>query len=68
MLELMPGSGVSVYAKDIRIASKKASGTAVARYLMSVFYTNQELVERGNILGKNGKQGLDPSTVKAIGG
>ena len=35
---------------------------------MSVFYTNQELVERGNISGKNGKQGLDPSTVKAIVG
>ena len=69
MMELMPGSGVYVYAKDIRIASKKASGTAIARrYLMSVFYTNQELVERGNISGKNGKQGLDPSTVKAIGG
>ena len=30
MLELMPGSGVYVYAKDIRIASKKASGTAIA--------------------------------------
>ena len=35
---------------------------------MSMFYTNQGLVERGNISGKNGKQGLDPSTVKAIGG
>ena len=68
MMELMPGSGVYVYAKDIRIASKKASGTAIARYLMSVFYTNHELVERGNLSGKNGKQGLDPSTVKAIVG
>ena len=68
MMELMPGSGVYVYAKDIRIASKKASGNAIARYLMSAFYTNHELVERGNFSGKNGKQGLDPSTVKAIVG
>nr|XP_022292772.1 uncharacterized protein LOC111103654 [Crassostrea virginica] len=52
MMELMPGSGVYVYAKDIRIASKKASGTAIARYLMLVFYTNHELVERQHLRGK----------------
>ena len=60
MMELMPGSGVYVYAKDIRIASKKASGTAIACYLMSVFYTNQELVEKGNISGKKWKTGIRP--------
>lgn len=45
MMELMPNSGVFVYPKDIRVSEsrKKESGTAMAGYLMSVFYTNEEL-------------------------
>lgn len=59
MIELMPNSGVFVYPKDIRLFGKKENGTAMARYLLSVFYTNEELVLRGNLMGTNGKDGLN---------
>lgn len=65
MMELMPNSGVFVYPKDTRVSEsrKKESGTAMARYLMSVFYTNEELVLRGNLMGTNGKDGLNRQIV-----
>nr|XP_034334778.1 uncharacterized protein LOC117691949 [Crassostrea gigas] len=66
MMELMPNSGVFVYPKDIRLSGKKESGTAMARYLMSVFYTNEELVLRGNLMGTNGKNGLNRQIVNTI--
>lgn len=67
MMELMPNSGVFVYPKDTRVPSgKKESGTAMARYLMSVFYTNEELVLRGNLMGTNGKDGLNRQIVNTI--
>ncbi|XP_062587744.1 ribosome-binding protein 1-like [Saccostrea cucullata] len=66
MMELMPGSGIYVYPKDVRALNKKTSGTGMARYLMSVFYTNEELVRRGNLTGANGKEGLDKSILKTI--
>lgn len=66
MMELLPQRGIYVYPKDIRIAGKKESGTAMARFLMSIFYTNEELIERGNLMGKNGKRGLDKKIVDAI--
>lgn len=68
MMELLPQRGIYVYPKDIRIAGKKESGTAMARFLMSIFYTNEELIERGNLMGKNGKRGLDKKIVDAIVG
>lgn len=66
MMELLPQRGIYVYPIDIRIARKKESGTAMARFLMSIFYTNEEMVERGNLMGKNGKRGLDKKIVDAI--
>jgi hypothetical protein len=68
MMELIPNSGVYVYPRDIRIAHNKGYGTAMARYLMSVFYTTQEMVERVNLMGENGKSGLDRKIVEAIVG
>lgn len=50
MMKLMPNSGVFVFPKDIRLAGKKGIGTAFAGYPMSVFYTNEELVTRGNLM------------------
>lgn len=38
----------------------------MARHLMSVFYTNKELIDRGNVMGVNGKEGLNKEIVKAI--
>lgn len=68
MIELLPQGGIYVYPKYIRIAGKKESGTAMARFLMSIFYTNEELIERGNLMWKNGKRGLDKKIVDAIVG
>lgn len=62
----MPNSGVLVYPKYIRVSGKKESETAMARYLMSVFYTNEELVLRGNLMGTNGKDGLNRQIVNTI--
>lgn len=36
------------------------------RHLMSVFYTSKELIDRGNSMGVNGKEGLSKEIVKAI--
>lgn len=33
---------------------------------MSVFYTSKELIDRGNSMGVNGKEGLSKEIVKAI--
>lgn len=66
MMDLMPNSGVFVYPKYIRVSGKKESETAMARYLMSVFYTNEELVLRGNLMGTNGKDGLNRQIVNTI--
>lgn len=66
MMELMPHTGVFVYPRDIRSTSKMPSGTAMARHLMSVLYTNKELIDRGNVMGVNGKEGLNKEIVKAM--
>lgn len=66
MMELMPQSGVYVYPRDIRSTSKKSSGTAMARHLMSIFYTNKELIDCGNLMGVNGKEGLNKEIVQTI--
>ncbi|XP_069108932.1 caldesmon-like isoform X2 [Argopecten irradians] len=66
MIELLPGTGVYVYPKHIKMAQKKIKGTQVARYLMSVFYTNSELVSLGNLSGVHGKEGMDPTIAGAI--
>lgn len=66
MMELMPKSSVFLYPKDMRIVSKKPSGCRKARFLLSVFYTNEELVTAGNITGANEKKGLDKRVIDAI--
>lgn len=66
MIELMPNSCVYLYPKDLRIASKKPSGCRKARFLLSVFYTNEELVSAGNLTGANEKKGLDKRVIDVI--
>ncbi|XP_033725857.1 uncharacterized protein LOC117315671 [Pecten maximus] len=66
MVELLPGTGVYVYPKHITTAKRKQKGTQVARYLMSVFYTNTELVDCGNVTGCHGKKGMDKTIVNTI--
>lgn len=54
MKELSPGTGVYVYEHTTReaLGRKKASG--VALYLMSVFYTHEELLEAKGLAGVDG--------------
>jgi hypothetical protein len=66
MVELMPNSGVYVYPRDLRIVTKKLNGSTIVRFLLSVLYTNAELVEAENVYGANEKRGLDKQVVKAI--
>lgn len=65
-MELMPYTGVFVYPRDIRSTSRKPSGTAMARHLVSVFYTNKELIDQGNVMGVNGKEELNKEIVNAL--
>lgn len=62
----MPYTGVFVYPRDIRSTSRKPSGTAMARHLVSVFYTNKELIDQGNVMGVNGKEELNKEIVNAL--
>lgn len=62
----MPYTGVFVYPRDIRSTSRKSSGTAMARHLVSVFYTNKELIDQGNVMGVNGKEELNKEIVNAL--
>lgn len=62
----MPYTGVFVYLRDIRSTSRKPSGTAMARHLVSVFYTNKELIDQGNVMGVNGKEEINKEIVNAL--
>lgn len=66
MIELMPNTNVYIYPKDLKVVNKKSSGCAKARYLLSAFYTNDELVEAGNLSGARNKKGLDKQIVQTI--
>ena len=66
MIELMPKSSVYIYPKDLKVVNKKASGCAKARYLLSAFYTNEELVQAGNVTGANMKKGLNKQVIQAV--
>ena len=66
MVELMPNTGVFLYQKNLRIVAKKTCGSTKARYLLSTFYTNEELIEAGNLSGARNKKGLDQKIVQTI--
>lgn len=65
---MIPRTGVFVYPRDFKSTSKKPSIGAGQqwRHLMSVFYTSKELIDRGNSMGVNGKEGLSKEIVKAM--
>jgi hypothetical protein len=66
MTELMPNTGVFLYPKDLKVATKRESGGGIARYLLSSFFTNEELVEAGNLSGARDKKGLNKQIVQTI--
>lgn len=66
MMELMFYIGVFVYFWDIRLISKKLSGIVMVWYLMLVFYINKELIDWGNVMDVNGKEGFNKEIVKVM--
>lgn len=66
MIELSPGKGVYVYESHITKAySQKKTATATARFLLSCFYNEEELVGK-SLTGKNGKQCLNGDILESI--
>ena len=65
MQELVPGTSIYVYPIHLDCAAKKQSATAAARYLLSCFFTATEMIEAGNLTGKNNKRGLDRDIIEA---
>ena len=57
MIELSPGKGVYIYESHITKAYSKQTATATARFLLSCFYNDEELIGK-SLTGKNGKQCL----------
>ena len=54
MVELSPGLGAYLYASQIDKAATKATAIATACFLLSCFYSEEELNGR-NLTGSNGK-------------
>lgn len=64
MIELCPGQGVYLYSNHLAKASSKTA-TACARFLLSCFYSNEELLG-SNLKGVNGKKKLDANILETI--
>ncbi|XP_070546447.1 uncharacterized protein [Ptychodera flava] len=67
MLELVPGSRVFLYQDQIRIAESKLqkNGTCTALYLLTCFYTKDELIGK-NLTGANQKASINSQITNAI--
>lgn len=65
MIELSPGKGVYIYESHITKAYSKQTATATARFLLSSFYNDEELI-RKSLTGKNGKQCLNGDILESI--
>lgn len=65
MIELSPGKGVYIYESHITKAYSKQTATATARFLLSCFYNDEELIGK-SLTGKNGKQCLNGDILESI--
>ena len=65
MKGLVPGLRIYVFQSHIDEAERKKTGTATARFLLSCFYTPSEIMEAGNLTGKNNRKGLDSDIIEA---
>ena len=63
MIELSPGKGVYIY--ESHITKAKQTATATARFLLSCFYNDEELIGK-SLTGKNGKQCLNGDILESI--
>ena len=65
MIELSLGKGVYIYESHITKAYSKQTATATARFLLSCFYNDEELIGK-SLTGKNGKQCLNGDILESI--
>lgn len=65
MIELSPGKGVYIYESHNTKAYSKQTATATARFLLSCFYNDEELIGK-SLTGKNGKQCLNGDILESI--
>ena len=65
MVELSPGSHVYIFQKDMEYVSRIPSGKKAALFLMSCFYSHDELVNM-TLSGGNGKKSFSKPCLGAI--
>lgn len=65
MIELSPGRCIYIYDSHLTKAYAKKTATATACFLLSCFYSDDELVGR-SLGGKNGKQCVDTDILESI--
>lgn len=65
MIELSPGRSVYVYESHITKAFSKKTATATARFLLSCFYRDEELIGK-SLTGKNGKECMNEDVLESI--
>lgn len=65
MIELSPGRCIYIYDSHLTKAYTKKTATATACFLLSCFYSDDELVGR-SLGGKNGKQCVDTDILESI--
>ena len=65
MIELSPGRSVYIYDSHLTKAYVKKTATATACFLLSCFYSDDELVGR-SLGGKNGKERIDIVILESI--
>lgn len=65
MIELSPGRCIYIYDSHLTKTYTKKTATATACFLLSCFYSDDELVGR-SLGGKNGKQCVDTDILESI--
>ena len=65
MIELSRGRSVYIYDSHLTKAYAKKTATATACFLLSCFYSDEELVGR-SLGGKNGKERIDVGILESI--
>ena len=65
MIELSPGRCVYLFESHLTKAQAKKTPTATACFLLSCFYSEQELIGK-SLGGKNGKECVDTDILESI--
>ncbi|KAK3726535.1 hypothetical protein QZH41_015568 [Actinostola sp. cb2023] len=65
MVELSPGQRIYVFESHMAKAAAKKSATATACFLLSSFFTEEELIGK-SLTGRNDKESLDNDVIESI--